>query len=133
MSRKSYSIEDVDKVLGSLAKNNGNIKKTARDTGVSVNTLKKWKNQDPEKYEVIEQQTMDMIKNAQMVVLQNQIQNLVLASQRMAEIIPHEDNIDKLTNAVKMINDQLQRLTGSHGGGKMKGEKKEFVAIFRER
>ncbi len=133
MSRKSYSIEDVDKVLGSLAKNNGNIKKTARETGVSVNTLKKWKNQDPEKYEVIEQQTIDMIKNAQMVVLQNQIQNLVLASQRMAEIIPHEDNIDKLTNAVKMINDQLQRLTGNTEGSKIKGEKKEFVAIFRER
>ena len=133
MSRKSYSIEDVDKVLVTLAKNNGNIKKTARETGVSVNTLKKWKNLDLEKYEVIEQQTIDMIKNAQMVVLQNQIQNLVLASQRMAEIIPHEDNIDKLTNAVKMINDQLQRLTGNTEGSKIKGEKKEFVAIFRER
>ena len=133
MSRKSYSIEDVDKVLGALAKNKGNVKKTAREVGVSVNTLKKWKNEDPEKYEVIETQTMEMIKNAQMVVLQNQIQNLVSASQRMGELIPNEDNIDKITNAIKMINDQLQRLTGSSGSSKMKGEKKEFVAIFRER
>ena len=133
MSRKSYSIEDGDKVLGALAKNKGNVKKTAREVGVSVNTLKKWKNEDPEKYEVIETQTMEMIKNAQMVVLQNQIQNLVSASQRMGELIPNEDNIDKITNAIKMINDQLQRLTGSSGSSKMKGEKKEFVAIFRER
>jgi len=133
MSRKSYSIEDVDKVLGALAKNKGNVKKTAREVGVSVNTLKKWKNEDPEKYEVIETQTMEMIKNAQMVVLQNQIQNLVSASERMGQLIPNEDNIDKITNAIKMINDQLQRLTGTSGSSKMKGEKKEFVAIFRER
>ena len=132
MSRKSYSIEDVDKVLGELAKNKGNVKKTARETGVAVNTLKKWKNEDPEKYEVIEEQTMDMIKNAQMVVLQNQINNLVSASQRMGELIPNEDNIDKITNAIKMINEQLHKLTGSDSG-KMKGEKKEFIAIFRER
>jgi len=133
MSRKSYSIEDVDKVLGALAKNKGNVKKTAREVGVSVNTLKKWKNEDPEKYEVIETQTMEMIKNAQMVVLQNQIQNLVSASERMGELIPNEDNIDKITNAIKMINDQLQRLTGTSGSSKMKGEKKAFVAICRER
>jgi len=133
MSRKSYSIEDVDKVLGVLAKNKGNVKKTARETGVAVNTLKKWKNEDPEKYDIIEQQTIDMVKQAQMVVLQNQINNLVSASQRMGELIPNEDNIDKITNAIKLINDQLHRLTGSSGNGKMKGEKKEFVAIFRER
>ena len=133
MSRKSYSIEDVDKVLGELAKNKGNVKKTARETGVSVNTLKKWKNEDPEKYEVIEEQTMEMIKNAQMVILQNQVQNLVSATERMAEIIPNEDNIDKLTNAIKVINDQIHRLTGTSGTSKLKGEKKEFVAIFRER
>ena len=133
MSRKSYSIEDVDKVLGKLAKNKGNVKKTARETGVAVNTLKKWKNEDPEKYDVIEQQTVEMIKNAQMVVLQQQIQNLVSASQRMGELIPHEDNIDKITNAVKMINDQIQRVMGSDTGGKMKGESKEFIAVFRER
>ena len=133
MSRKSYSIEDVDKVLGKLAKNKGNVKKTARETGVAVNTLKKWKNEDPEKYDIIEKQTIEMIKGAQMVVLQNQINNLVAASQRMGELIPTEDNIDKITNAIKLINDQLQRLTGSSGDGKLKGEKKEFVAIFRER
>ena len=133
MSRKSYSIEDKEKVLTELAKNNGNIKRTSKKTGVAVNTLKSWKNEDPEKYEVIEEQTMEMLKNAQMVVLQNQIQNLISASQRMAELIPREDNIDKITNAIKLINDQLHRLTGNASGSKMKGEKKEFVAIFRER
>ncbi len=132
MSRKSYSLEDKEKVLTELAKNNGNVKRTSKKTGVAVNTLKSWKNEDPEKYEVIEEQTMEMVKEAQMVVLQNQIQNLILASQRMSEIIPHEDNIDKLTGAIKLINDQLNRLTG--GTSKSSGEgKKEFIAVFRER
>lgn len=132
MSRKSYSLEDKEKVLTELAKNNGNVKRTSKKTGVAVNTLKSWKNEDPDKYEVIEEQTMEMVKKAQMVVLQNQIQNLVLASQRMSEIIPHEDNIDKLTGAIKLINDQLNRLTG--GTSKVSGEgKKEFIAVFRER
>ena len=75
MGRKSYNIEDIDKVLGVLAKNSGNVKKTARETGVAINTLKKWKNQDPDKYEVIEEQTLSMLKDAQMIVLQNQIQS----------------------------------------------------------
>lgn len=132
MGRKSYNIEDIDKVLGVLAKNSGNVKKTARETGVAINTLKKWKNQDPDKYEVIEEQTLSMLKDAQMIVLQNQIQNLVSATQRMSEIIPHEDNIDKLTNAIKVINEQLTRLTGS-GDTKMSKENKEFIAVFRER
>jgi len=132
VSRKSYSLEDKEKVLTELAKNNGNVKRTSKKTGVAVNTLKSWKNEDPDKYEVIEEQTMEMVKKAQMVVLQNQIQNLVLASQRMSEIIPHEDNIDKLTGAIKLINDQLNRLTG--GTSKVSGEgKKEFIAVFRER
>jgi len=132
MSRRSYSFEDKEKILTELAKNNGNVKRTSKSTGVAINTLKSWKNEDPEKYEIIEQQTMDMIKNAQMVVLQNQIQNLISASERMGEIIPHEDNIDKLTNAIKLINDQLQRLSG--GSSKSSGEgKTEFIAVFRER
>ena len=50
----------------------------------------------------------------------------------MSEIIPHEDNIDKLTNAIKVINEQLTRLTGS-GDTKMSKENKEFIAVFRER
>lgn len=132
MGRKSYKVEDVDKVLIKLAENNGNVKKTARETGVAVNTLKKWKGQDPEKYEIIEKQTLDMIKNAQMVVLQNQIQNLVSASQRMGELIPSEDNIDKITNAIKMINEQLGKLSGG-SDTKGTGESKEFIAVFRER
>ncbi len=132
MSRKSYSIEDKEKVLTELAKNNGNIKRTSKKTGVAVNTLKSWKNEDPEKYEVIEEQTVEMVKEAQAVVLQTQVQNLILAAQRMSEIIPHEDNIDKLTNAIKLINDQLNRITG--GTSKSSGEgKKEFIAVFRER
>ena len=73
-----------------------------------------------------------MVKEAQAVVLQTQVQNLILAAQRMSEIIPHEDNIDKLTNAIKLINDQLNRITG--GTSKSSGEgKKEFIAVFRER
>ena len=132
MSRKSYSIEDKEKVLTELAKNNGNIKRTSKKTGVAVNTLKSWKNEDPEKYEVIEEQTVEMVKEAQAVVLQTQVHNLILAAQRMSEIIPHEDNIDKLTNAIKLINDQLNRITG--GTSKSSGEgKKEFIAVFRER
>ena len=132
MSRKSYSIEDKEKVLTELAKNNGNIKRTSKKTGVAVNTLKSWKNEDPEKYEVIEEQTVEMVKEAQAVVLQTQVQNLILAAQRMSEIIPHEDNIDKLTNAIILINDQLNRITG--GTSKSSGEgKKEFIAVFRER
>ena len=131
MARKSYSLEDVNEVLGILAKNNGNIKKTARETGVAQNTLKKWKDDDPENYELLEEQTIQMIKEGQMIVLQNNIQNLVLATERLKEIIPSEHNIDRLTNVVKTVGDQIKTLTGSK---KVEGgEEKEFIAVFREK
>jgi len=44
--RSTYTVEDKARVLAVLAANDGNIKRTARETGVPVNTVRRWKTQD---------------------------------------------------------------------------------------
>ena len=44
--RSTYTQEDKARILAVLAANGGNIKRTARETGVPVNTVRRWKTQN---------------------------------------------------------------------------------------
>jgi transposase-like protein len=45
MAKRSYSAEDKAKVMAALAANEGNVKGTARETGVPEQSIRDWKKQ----------------------------------------------------------------------------------------
>lgn len=128
MAKKSYSPKDIDNVMAALARNEGNVSRTAKQVKVSSTTIRKWRDLDPETYEQMEQETMSLMKVARIEIIQRQVNNLVLAADKVQELLHQEENLDRVANVIKTITTQLNTLTGST----VAAEEKEFVAVFRD-
>lgn len=96
---KTYTDQDREAVLTVLKANGGNLKKTSRETGVSLPTLRDWKaggkaKPDPVKAAELAASYLDRVKAAREA-----------AMIRMLELIPTESDLFKVTGAVKVLSE----------------------------
>jgi lambda repressor-like predicted transcriptional regulator len=54
MARKAYSNDEKAEILAALDANGGNLKRTARETGLPINTLRRWRDGQGINEEVIQ-------------------------------------------------------------------------------
>ena len=110
MPKHSYSDRDKAFVYMTLDINDGNIKRTSRETGVPRATILSWKRKWAEDgipddfFEPLEKATDDFIKEASEVK--------ALAVARMKEIIPTEKNLYHLSQTVGILDDKITRARG---------------------
>ena len=129
MSRRSYSTDDVNRSLATLAKSGGNVTQAAKELDVSPTTLRKWRDLNQSEYEVLESEAILTMRDARVEIIRKQAENLVAAAHKIGELIKNEHNLDRVSNAMKAINGQLALLTGTTG---KEVEAKEFISVFRE-
>lgn len=108
-SRSTYTQEDKAKVLAVLAGNSGNIKRTARETGVPVNTVRRWKTQNgqgqgPPQALVVAAVT-EFVDEAQ------EVRNLALAALK-AKVISGDLTGSALVAAIGMLDDKIRVAKG---------------------
>ena len=99
MANKTYTDSEREAVLTILKANGGNLKRTARETGVSLPTLREWKaggkvQADPIKAAEIGASYLTRVKAAREA-----------AMIRMLELIPNEMDLFKVTGAVKVLSE----------------------------
>lgn len=104
--RSSYSDEDKASVLAVLAANNGNIKRTARETGIAEGTVRYWaKKAAPPSDETLQAAVDDFVDKAE------KIRGMALANLEAAiesgEISPRE-----LITVIGVLDDKVTRAKG---------------------
>lgn len=105
MPRKTYSDGEREAALTTLKANGGNLKKTSRETGISLPTLRDWKaggkvQPDPIKAEELKASFLERVRAVREA-----------ASRRMLELIPNETDLHKVAGALKIAN-EAARLEG---------------------
>lgn len=108
--RTKYSDADKARVANALAINDGNIKRTARETGVPENTVRDW-SRAWEKGGV-----PATIEQARTVELDRFVEDASrirdVALRRLEEVIPHSDKVRELATVVGILDDKLARARG---------------------
>lgn len=105
--RATYSDEDKARLYVVLTANDGNVKRTARETGVPENTVRRWKKefeQKPPSTELVEQATEDFVSEADTVRF--------MALRRIKDLIPTSTKINELNNTVGILTDKIDRARG---------------------
>lgn len=106
--RSTYTDEEKARVYVVLASNDGNVKRTARETGVPENTVRRWRNEfqkeGPPSTDLVQSATQDFVGEAEVV------RNLAL--QRIRDLIPTSEKINELNNTVGILTDKIDRARG---------------------
>lgn len=107
MARTTYSDEDLARLYVSLTANEGNVKRTARDTGIPESTVRSWKQKwetdGPPSYGEVEVAVSDFTTDAE------RVRNKALAS--IEEKIPGA-KVGELTTLVGVLDDKIMRARG---------------------
>lgn len=106
--RATYSESDKARVYVVLTANDGNVKRTSRETGVPENTVRRWRNdfkQDgPPPTDAVEEAAQDFVGDAE------RVRNLALA--RIEKLIPTSEKLNELNNTVGILTDKIDRARG---------------------
>ena len=102
----AYTEQEKEAALTLLEANRGNLKKTARETGVSLPTLRDWRaggkvKPDPIKAAELRTSFLEQIREVREA-----------ASKRMLELIPAETDLHKVAGALKIANDAARLESG---------------------
>lgn len=108
--RSKYSDSDRAKVLTALQLNDGNVKRTARETGMSTTTVRAWKSGwdtegIPEAVAEAQVETLDEFVNDA-----TEVRNLLLA--RMRDLAPESKNLREVATALGILDDKIVRAKG---------------------
>lgn len=106
--RSPYTDEDRSRIFVVLAANDQNVKRTARETGVPENTVRRWKKEfekDPPKVENIEAAVGDFVGDA------DRVRHKAL---RLIEkkIDGGDAKVNELNNTVGILTDKIDRARG---------------------
>ena len=113
MARREYSSEDKARAYVVLTSNEGNLKRTARDTGIPEPTIRRWRNEwesgGPPSLASLEEAVTDMVAQAE------KIQDLAL--QRIKERLESDDvkqqgTLPQLATVYGIVTDKLDRARG---------------------
>lgn len=70
-ARRVYSDEEMARVFVVLSTNEGNIKRTARDTGIAMSTIRRWRDEwdvsGPPDVGLVDQEVSDFVSDAERV------------------------------------------------------------------
>jgi transposase-like protein len=108
--RSKYSDDDRARVNASLTITDGNVRKTARETGMPITTVRDWKRE----WEragvpaVVEAKTTQAIE--QFVAEATDVRAIALA--RLKEVLPHETKAKDLAVIVGIMDDKVRLATG---------------------
>lgn len=104
--RATYSEDDKARVYVVLLANDGNVKRTSRETGVPENTVRRWKKQfekdGPPAEEKVEEAASDFLEEADTVRF--------MALRRIKELIPESNKIGELNTTVGILTDKIDRV-----------------------
>lgn len=105
--RATYTETDKAKVYVVLRANDGNVKRTARETGVPENTVRRWRDEfidNPPRTELVEVATGEFVEDA------SRVRNLAL--RRIETLIPDSKKISELNVTVGILTDKIDRANG---------------------
>lgn len=101
---RRYTLEDQGRALAALEANNGNITRTARDTGISASTIRGWRdNPTPEITASRDQKAKTLAEELEALAF-------TLAHALPARI--DEANLSQVTTSLGIVIDKLQLLQG---------------------
>lgn len=106
--KATYTSEDIARLYVVLASNDGNVKRTARETGIPESTVRRYKGEfernGPPSTEMVEAATEDFVSDADRVRFK--------ALRRIEELIPDSTKINELNNTVGILTDKIDRARG---------------------
>lgn len=108
--RTKYSDSDKARVANALALNEGNVKRTARETGVPENTVRDWKNAWAKDGVPATIEQMQSAELDQYVERTSRVRDLALA--RLEEVIPDTKSARELATTFGILDDKLTRARG---------------------
>lgn len=113
MARATYTAEDKARAYVVLQSNEGNLKRTARDTGIPEPTIRRWRNEwaseGPPPLEQLEEAATDYVANAETV--------RDLALQRIKERLQSDNvkeqgTLPQLATVYGIVTDKIDRARG---------------------
>jgi transposase-like protein len=105
--RATYTETDKAKVYVVLRANDGNVKRTARETGIPENTVRRWRDEfidRPPQHELVQVAAGDFVDDA------SRVRNLAL--RRIEVLIPDSTKISELNVTVGVLTDKIDRANG---------------------
>jgi transposase-like protein len=105
--RSTYSPEDKAAVLAVLAANGGNIKRTARETGIAITTVRNWSrgNTAPPSDELVQAAVDEFVKSAE------RIREMALVKLEAA-VESGEVKARDLITVIGVLDDKITRASG---------------------
>ena len=113
--RAKYSDNDRARVANALAINDGNIKRTARETGVPENTVRDWKRSWEKGGVPATVEEARTVELSRFVEDASRIRDVAL--RRLEEVIPHSDKVRELATVVGILDDKIARARGIDRNG----------------
>ena len=129
MVKKSYTQIFINDSLVELARSGGNITRTAKRLKISPKTLRKWRD-EAQGFSELQTQANTQAVTVREEMLKTSIQGMVLAVNKVADMIPEEGDLTKVVIALKALTEQAEKL-----GATVNDEEEdetEFIATFRD-
>lgn len=109
--RSQFTDEDRARVFTTLAANEGNVKRTARDLGMAPSTVRKWRDQwqqdGPPEPELVEEALADFVADAERV--RNKALGVI---ERKLDQTPETIKVSELNVTVGVLSDKIDRAKG---------------------
>jgi transposase-like protein len=105
-----YHDLDRARVYHTLVVNNGNVKKTARETGVPISTVRVWKRDWDE--DGVPPELLDMVIEIKEFFIEEAERARDEALRRLRIIIPKETNARTLATVIGILDDKVTRAKG---------------------
>lgn len=114
MSRATYTDADRAQVYVVLTTNDGNVKRTARDTGVPENTVRRWKREweenGPPSTEAVEVAVGEFLTEA--VTVRDDALHVIKLKLQLLKKDASKAKLAELTTVVGVLDDKITRASG---------------------
>lgn len=112
-NRATYTQEDKARVYVVLSANDGNVKRTARETGMPESTVSRWKREfakEPPSTELVETAVSDFVGEADDL----RMQGLKALKGKLDLLIqnPKDVNVGQVTTMIGILTDKIDRAAG---------------------
>lgn len=113
MARATYSAEDKARAYVVLQANEGNLKRTARDTGIPEPTIRRWRNEwasgGPPPLESVEQAATDYISDAEKV---RDLSLRRIRERLESDNVKDQGTLPQLATVYGIVTDKIDRARG---------------------
>ena len=130
MVKKSYTQVFINDSLVELARSGGNITRTAKKLKISPKTLRKWRD-EADGFTELQSQAEIQAVSVREEILKTSIEGMVLAVNKVADMIPEEGDLTKVVIALKALTEQAEKL-GATVNNDEEEDETEFIATFRD-